>query len=112
MILQIVLVVLGLLTYVYYRSWRKMRLWSSMGVEEDPGSFPFGSQPNWGLMTQKISFNETFEEAYPKFKHLKLWGYYGNFGAPHLVVNDMELIKDVMIKVASYRTERNGYIAR
>ena len=100
MIFQIVLILLGVLTYVYYKTWKKMRLWSSMGVEEDPGSFPLGSKANRDMFTQKISFNEYFDESYPKFKHLKMWGNYATLGAPQLVVNDMDLMKDVMIKVS------------
>lgn len=69
-----------------------------MGVDEDPGSFPFGSQPNRELMMQKISFNNMFDESYPKFKGKKFWGNYGTFGAPQLIINDPELMKDILIK--------------
>ena len=73
-----------------------------MGVDEDPGSFPFGSQPNHELMMQKISFNNMFDESYPKFKGKKFWGNYGTFGAPQLVINDPELMKDILIKVLTH----------
>ena len=99
MIFQLILVLVGFLTYFYFKTWKRMKLWSSMGVDEDPGSFPFGSQPNHELMMQKISFNNMFDESYPKFKGKKFWGNYGTFGAPQLIINDPELMKDIMIKV-------------
>jgi len=102
MISELVLVLVSLLAYFYYKTWKKMRLWSSMGVEEDPGSFPFGSQPNRDLFIQKISWNALFDESYPKYKHLKLWGNYGVLGAPQLVINDLELMKDVLIRDFDY----------
>ena len=99
MILQLVLVLVGICTYLYYRTWKKLRLWSSMGIDEDPGSFLLGSQGNADLMAQKISFNEMMDGSYERFKGKKLWGSYGILGSPQMVVNDLELIKDVLIKV-------------
>ena len=102
MIFQLILVLVGLLTFFYYKTWKKMKLWSGMGVVEDPGFFPFGSQPNRDLLMQKASLNSMFDESYTKFKGNKLWGHYGTFGAPLLVVNDIELMKDVTIKVPAF----------
>jgi len=69
-----------------------------MGIDEDPGSFLLGSQGNADLMAQKISFNEMMDGSYERFKGKKLWGSYGILGSPQMVVNDLELIKDVLIK--------------
>ena len=70
-----------------------------MGLDEDPGSFPFGSEPNRDLLMQKHSFNAMFDKSYQKFKDKKFWGNYGTFGAPQFIVNDVELMKDILIKV-------------
>ena len=99
MIFQLLLVVVGLLTYFYYKTWKKMGLWSRMGIDEDPGSFPAGSLSTQNIMMQKVSINEMFDHLYPKYKDKKFWGHYGMLGAPQLVVNDLELMKDVLIKV-------------
>lgn len=102
MIFQLVLVLVGLLTYFYYKTWKKMTLWSSMGLDEDPGSFPFGSEPNRDLLMQKHSFNAMFDKSYQTFKGKKFWGSYGTLGAPQFVVNDVELMKDILIKDFDY----------
>ena len=103
MILQLALVVVSLVTYFYYKTWKKLKLWSSMGLDEDPGSMLFGSPSNAKLMTQAVSFNDYFDGVYEKFRDKKIWGQYGTFGAPCLIVNDLDLMKDVLIKVRSDR---------
>ena len=99
MILQLVALLVGVLTFAYYRIWKKLKLWSSMGLAEDPGSFVMGSQPNSDALSQKSSFNDMFDQAYEKFRDQKMWGSYGMFGEPHLIINDLDLAKDVLIKV-------------
>ena len=51
------------------------------------------------MFMQKISFSELFDKSYYKFKRNKVWGYYGIMGQPTLVVSDMQIFKDIMIKV-------------
>ena len=99
MIMHFVALLVSVLTYLYYRLWKKLKLWSSMGLAEDPGSFVMGSQPNSDALSQKSSFNDMFDEAYEKFRDQKMWGSYGMFGEPHLIINDLDLAKDVLIKV-------------
>ena len=103
MILQLVVALVGVLTFAYYRVWKKLKLWSSMGLAEDPGSFVMGSQPNSDALSQKSSFNDMFDQAYEKFRDQKMWGSYGMFGEPHLIINDLDLAKDVLIKVGARR---------
>ena len=98
MFLQLVVVLVGVLTFLFFRIWKKLKLWSSMGLVEDPGSFVMGSQPNSDALSQKSSFNDMFDEAYEKFQDQNMWGSYGMFGEPHLIINDLDLAKDVLIK--------------
>ena len=51
------------------------------------------------MIAQKINFNDYFDESYAKFRDHKVWGNYGMFATPQLVINDLDLMKDVMIKV-------------
>ena len=53
------------------------------------------------MIAQKINFNDYFDESYTKFRDHKVWGNYGMFATPQLVINDLDLMKDVMIKVSS-----------
>ena len=57
----------------------------------------------------KISFNEMMDGSYERFKGKKLWGSYGILGSPQMVVNDLELIKDVLIKVGESLVIINKY---
>jgi len=109
MIFQLLLLIIGLLTALYFKTWKKMTHWSSMGVPEDPGSFPLGSQPNKDMIMQKISFADYFDKSYPRFKKDKLWGLYGVMGKPQLVVNYMELMKDVLIKDFEYFPDQRDF---
>jgi len=97
MLLQLIAVLAALVAYLYYKTWKKLQHWSSMGIPEDPGTF-LGSQPNRDLIAQKINFNDYFDESYAKFRDNKVWGNYGMFATPQLVINDLDLMKDVMIK--------------
>ena len=81
-----------------------MRLWSSLGVVQDPGSFPFGSPPIWGVLTGTKTVGNYMDQSYSKFKHNKMWGMYGLMGLPQLVINDFELIRDIFMKVKSLLT--------
>jgi len=112
MIFQLVIALVGLsLTYIYVRTQKRMRLWSDMGVAEDPGTFPLGSQPNRDMFMQKISFSELFDKSYYKFKRNKVWGYYGIMGQPTLVVSDMQIFKDIMIKdFDSFPSQRDFFV--
>ena len=76
-----------------------MRLWASLGLEQDPGTFPFGSNPIWGILTGTKTVGDYLDESYAQFKHKKIWGFYGIMGQPHLVINDFELLRDIFIKV-------------
>jgi len=106
MLFQLVLFVVGWLTYVYYKTWRKMSHFRRMGLDEDPGFFPFGSQANWDVNSRKIALVDTFKAAYPKFREKKLYGWYGMMGAPQLVVQDQALIKDVLIRDFDHFVDR------
>ena len=107
--LQIVLVVLAWLTYIYYKTSRKMALFREMGIPEDPGYFPLGSKPSWDVMKQKTLFLNLLDEQYVKFNGKKMYGWYGSMGFPQLVVQDMELIKDVLIKDFDHFVDRREF---
>ena len=74
-------------------------------LAESPGSFPFGSEHMWQMMTRKISAIGCFIELIKKFPDDKLFGVY-NFGQRNIVVNDMELAKRILIKDADHFNDR------
>jgi len=77
-----------------------------MGVEEDTGYFPLGSQSMWDISMGKSAFNNLFDEGYSRFQDKKMYGSYGVMGLPQLVIQDMDLIKDVLIKDFDHFVDR------
>ena len=68
MLFQILLVALiSCLTYIYFQVARKQRLFQSMGLEADPGTFPLGSEPIWTAVTKGVTFNRAFDKQNAKF---------------------------------------------
>ena len=106
---QIVLVVVAWLTYIFFKTSRKMALFREMGIPEDPGYFPLGSKPSWDVMTQKIAFSQLINAQYEQFKGEKMYGWYGVMGFPQVVVQDMELAKDVLIKDFDHFVDRREF---
>ena len=86
-----------------------MALFREMGIPEDPGYFPLGSKPSWDIMTQKIAFAEMLHDHYDQFKGEKMYGWYGVMGFPQVVVQDMELAKDVLIKDFDHFVDRREF---
>lgn len=97
--LQILLTVfLGLLVIFYLKIRKKMCLFKSEGIAEDPGYFPLGSNSSWKVLTGKIPFIQISDETYLKFPSEKIVGWYGPFGQPVLIVRDMDIAKAILIK--------------
>ncbi|XP_065080036.1 probable cytochrome P450 6a14 [Ochlerotatus camptorhynchus] len=88
----LVLPVLGLL-YYYVR--RKYCYWSDRNVTHVRGSLPMGS---FNEMGSKKHFTEVLESVYQRFKksHAAIGMYLGI--RPILIVNDLDLVKQILIK--------------
>jgi len=70
----------------------------SKGIAESPGYFPFGSSNSWKALTGKIAFSELVDEFYHPFKKDKIVGTYGPLGQQILVVCDIDIVKNILIK--------------
>ena len=106
MFVQLVLIAVAGLTYFYYTVWKKMSLFRNMGIPEDPGTFPLGSPPGWEMMSGKLAFTKLFDKQYKQFEGVKMYGWYGSLGMPQLVIQDMDLVKDVLIKDFDHFVDR------
>ena len=73
-----------------------------------PSNFPFGSFNNWNLLTQKRSFLNNLDDVYFKYKQHKLVGAF-SISTPSLIINDMELIKHVLIKDFDHFVDRRAF---
>jgi cytochrome P450 len=104
---QILLAVfLGLLAWLYIRVQKKFNYFASNGVAQDPGFFPLGSNSSWKLATGKLAFTKLTDETYEKFPTEKIVGWYGPFGQPVLIVRDLDLAKNVLIKDFDHFVDR------
>lgn len=91
----------------YLQARKKMRYFRDHNVAEDAGYFPFGSWCMWKVWGGKLSFTWICSETYKKFPNERFIGYYGfPLGTPSILVRDMDLIKQVLIKDFDYFTER------
>lgn len=72
------------------------------------GTFPFGSEGSWKVITGKLNILDMFEYNQNKFPNDKFFGTYF-FGQQNLYIKDMELAKLVLIKDADHFTDRVSF---
>ena len=75
------------------------------GIAEEPGSFPFGSEGSWRCWMKGESFLKFFELGCKRHKNERMHGVY-SLGQRNLVITDIELAKQVVIKDADHFTDR------
>lgn len=80
-------------------------LYSKHNIPELPSSFPFGSAPAWNVMTGKKSFLNMLHSIYEQYKLLPVVGYVF-VDKPLLLINDIELVKNILIKDFDHFTDR------
>ena len=105
MFVEILLLIVTLCLGVYYYITKHYGYFKKNGLNEAPGSFPFGSEHMWQLMSRKISAVGCFENLITQFPDDKLFGVY-QFGQRNIVVKDLELAKKILIKDADYFTDK------
>merc|ERR1712045_259796 len=71
----------------------------------DSASFPFGSEVSWKVWTGKESGLKSQSDINGKFTNERFWGMY-TFGKPILVINDVELGKQILVKDADHFVDR------
>jgi len=90
---------------------KKFTYFRSHGIAEDPGYFPFGSKATWKMLSAKISFTETTDQIYKDFPNEKIIGTYGPMGKRTIVIKDMEIVKNVLIKDFDHFVDRRHFVA-
>ena len=107
---QIILsVVLASFTAFYFYIRHKMSYWRRMGVTEDPGTFPFGSKHMIDFLTQRIAFVQMTDHAYKSYPDASIVGTYDMFGSPSIVIRDLDIAKQILIKDFDKFMERKPY---
>lgn len=82
-----------LIGYYYYIS--TFHFWKNRGIPAPRPSIIFGNVKNTMLL--KLSMSEYLKEVYDEYKHEPMFGLYLR-STPLLVVNDLDLIKDILIR--------------
>lgn len=108
--LQLVLVLVSLLTLLFFKVQRKFSYFERHGLPSCPGYFPFGSSSVWKLIRGKIGFSNIADDAYWGFPNAKAVGIYGVLGTPSLVIRDIEIAKHIMIKDFDHFVDRREFI--
>ena len=102
---EILLLLLCIFAYIYWFVTKNFGFFKKLGVEEKPGSFPFGSDASWKAWTGKMSGIKLYDEMDGEFKDKKYYGFY-LFGQRQFVVKDLEIGKLIAIKDAEYFIDR------
>jgi len=105
MLVEILLLLLTLFLVVYFWITKHYGYFKKKGLAEAPGTFPFGSEHMWQMMTRKITAIGGFKMIIEKFPDDKLFGVY-HFGQRNIVVKDLELAKIILIKDADHFIDR------
>ena len=104
MLLEIGLVLLTLFLILYRYVTKRFDHWVKQGVPFIEGHFPYGSHKE--LLTQSKHINDLSRENYERFKDKDFHGIF-LFGKPVLVVQNLEMIKNVMVKDFNHFVDRN-----
>uniref|UniRef100_A0A182IVU5 Cytochrome P450 n=1 Tax=Anopheles atroparvus TaxID=41427 RepID=A0A182IVU5_ANOAO len=101
------LLVVTLLTLVYYYAKRRFRYWSDRGVPQLDGALPMGSMKGVG---KELSLNELLDRAYKRFQHESpVVGLYFLVN-PVLIVSDLDLAKRMLVKDFHHFHDRGLYV--
>lgn len=105
MAIAIVLVV-GFITAVYFYLREKMNYWKNRGIPQDEPSLLLGNLDGVG---QKVHFTTNIQMIYEKFKiGNKVAGFY-LLQSPRLIIMDLEIIRNILIKDFNYFADRGVY---
>ncbi len=109
MLVEILLGVACILGYCYWILQRKWTtFWAEQGVKTPPTSFPFGNTSifNWHVFLRTKNVIDVAREQYVLFKNEKVYGTY-MFTDPQLVIKDVDIMKQIMVKDFNQFVERN-----
>lgn len=111
MFIEILALLLTLFGIVYGIFRYRITYWARHGVPSEPNStFPFGNDPTFHPDVLRSRRNPAYvlDDLYQKHKDKPFVGIYGPLGQQSIVINDLELIKHVLIKDFEVFVDRFG----
>jgi len=107
MIFQLILIILAILTYGYYKLTKNRNYWSERGVTNSGFKFFWGD--DYPVFVTQVPFHDWVLQMYQNFPNEPYVGMWSIFGTPYLMIrNDFELIKSIWIKDFDHFTIANG----
>ena len=111
MIIEVALLLGLLVLYNYWKFRERCRHWSSKGVREpEKNWFPLGNCvitcPDTIFKRRNIS--DTIRLNYEKYRDEKFLGMYGPMGTPLLMVHDLDMAKNILIKDFDHFVDRSA----
>ena len=88
---------------IYYYHASIYNYWKNRGIPGPKSGMFLGSF--WGIITRKYAVATAVKNWYNEFKHQRVFGIYEG-RTPLLVINDLELVKDVLIRDFSIFVDR------
>lgn len=80
---------------LYYYFTKNFHHWKNLGI---PGPRPLPLVGNFkDAITKTTAFGDIFKQLYEEYKHEPVFGIFFKY-RPILLVNDLDLIKDILIK--------------
>ena len=70
--LTVLTLLVGLLGVTYLWMRKKFSYFASIGIAENPGYFPLGSNSSWKLLTGRMAFPSMTDDAYNNFPDEKV----------------------------------------
>ena len=106
--LNICLLLISLVSFLYFYITRKWGSFKAQGVAEMPNSFPFGSEIARQMFTGKIHGISAASLAYDRFPDERFVGAF-TFANGSVIVNDVELVRRVLVKDFDHFTGRRPF---
>nr|AIL94161.1 cytochrome P450 CYP3025A2 [Tigriopus japonicus] len=102
---ELIIILIGLLFSWYLYMTRKYNYFKAKGIPYMEPCFPFGSNNMYKTFTGQSSFVEMGNPIYWNFPGSKIVGQF-QFSEPQVVIKDLELAKNIMIKDFDYFMDR------
>merc|ERR1719204_2183888 len=112
MILEFIILIALLLLFWYQKKTKKWNIFKTRGVPSAPGYFPLGSKHNWKMLFDPVvGASEQFKTYLgTELEQEKMFGIYGHPDGDYcLVINDLNLAKQIMIKDFDHFVDRTDF---
>ena len=107
MLLEVLIGIVALLLYLYYKLSKNKNHWADRGVPNTGFCFFWGNDKE--MLKGEKSFHDIVKEEYFKFPGERFYGGWTMLGQPYLMIrNDFELTKAIWIKDFDHFNQTRG----